>query len=171
MTTYWRTFLFLVLVTFMGSGVAVAKELEYEVIEDVYDDTTQIRTLTEQAPVADGKGWLIRTTLYTPHAITMDVVLVPVSTTTRGLFQVVASATDSVPDPISAPSSIRLEYEVIEDVFDDTTHIRSITEQAPVSDGKGWLIRTTLYTPHAITMDVVLVPVSTTKKGLFHVTE
>ena len=72
----------------MGSGVAVAKELEYEVIEDVYDDTTQIRTLTEQAPVADGKGWLIRTTLYTPHAITMDVVLVPVSTTKKGLFHV-----------------------------------------------------------------------------------
>jgi len=88
MTSYWRTFLFLVLVAFLGSGVAVAKNLEYEVIEDVFDDATNMRTLTEQAPVADGKGWLIRTTLFTPHVITMDVVLVPVSTTKRGLLQV-----------------------------------------------------------------------------------
>lgn len=47
-------------------------KLSYEVIEDVYDDTTQIRTLTEQAPVSIG-GWLLRTTLYTPHHISMDV--------------------------------------------------------------------------------------------------
>ena len=35
---------------------------------------------------------------------------------------------------------MRLEYEVIEDSFDDTTHIRTMTEQASI-DGKGWLIR------------------------------
>lgn len=47
-------------------------KLLYEVIEDVYDDTTHIRTMTEQARTPSG-GWLIRTTLYTPHHISMDV--------------------------------------------------------------------------------------------------
>lgn len=47
-------------------------KLKYEVIEDVYDDTTQIRTMTEQAALPSG-GWLLRTTLYTPHHISMDV--------------------------------------------------------------------------------------------------
>jgi hypothetical protein len=52
---------------------------------------------------------------------------------------------------------MKLEYELIEDGFDDTTHIRTMTEQA-VMPGKGWLIRTTLYTPHHITASVVFVP-------------
>lgn len=52
---------------------------------------------------------------------------------------------------------MKLEYELIEDAFDDTTHIRTMTEQAIVP-GRGWLIRTTVYTPHHITMDVTLVP-------------
>ena len=47
-------------------------KLEYDVIEDVFDDTTHIRTLTEQAPVPGG-GWLLRTTLYTPHHLATDV--------------------------------------------------------------------------------------------------
>ena len=47
-------------------------KLEYDVIEDVFDDTTNIRTMTEQAMTPDG-GWLLRTTLYTPHHITMHV--------------------------------------------------------------------------------------------------
>ena len=47
-------------------------KLVYDVIEDVYDDTTQIRTMTEQAQMPSG-DWLIRTTLYTPHNISMDV--------------------------------------------------------------------------------------------------
>jgi hypothetical protein len=51
---------------------------------------------------------------------------------------------------------MKLEYETIEDVFDDTTHIRTMTEQAPLP-GQGWLLRTTLYTPHHITMDVTLI--------------
>ena len=58
---------------------------------------------------------------------------------------------------------MQLEYDVIEDVFDDTTHIRTMTEQAPVPGG-GWLIRTTLYTPHHITMDVTYVPMTKKKK-------
>jgi hypothetical protein len=47
-------------------------KLVYDVIEDVYDDTTQIRTMTEQAQMPSG-DWLVRTTVYTPHHISMDV--------------------------------------------------------------------------------------------------
>jgi hypothetical protein len=47
-------------------------KLVYDVIEDGYDDTTQIRTMTEQAKMPLG-GWLIRTTVYTPHHISVDV--------------------------------------------------------------------------------------------------
>ena len=47
-------------------------KLVYDVIEDVYDDTTKIRTMTEQAKISSG-NWLIRTTVYTPHHISMDV--------------------------------------------------------------------------------------------------
>jgi hypothetical protein len=51
-------------------------KLDYDLIEDGFDDTTNIRTMTEQARVP-GSGWLIRTTLYTPHHITADVTFVP----------------------------------------------------------------------------------------------
>lgn len=61
---------------------------------------------------------------------------------------------------------MKLEYEVIEDSFDDTTHIRTVTEQAVVK-GKGWLVRTTMYTPHHITADVVYVPDSSAQTHLF----
>ena len=47
-------------------------KLVYDMIEDVYDDTTQIRTMTEQAIMPSG-DWLLRTTVYTPHHISMDV--------------------------------------------------------------------------------------------------
>jgi len=56
---------------------------------------------------------------------------------------------------------MKLVYEVIEDVFDDTTHIRTMTEQAQLPKG-GWLLRTTLYTPNHITMDVTHIK---SKKG------
>jgi hypothetical protein len=86
MTSYRKPLLFLALVGFMTPGIAAAERLSYEVIEDVFDDTTGARTLTEQAPVADGKGWLIRTTLFASFGNTMEVVFVPVSTTKKGLF-------------------------------------------------------------------------------------
>ena len=57
------------------SSKEIAMKLEYDVIEDNYDDTTQIRSMTEQAQMPSG-DWLIRTTLYTPHHISMDVVQV-----------------------------------------------------------------------------------------------
>jgi hypothetical protein len=54
-------------------------KLEYEELEDSYDDTTQIRTITEQASVED-KGFLLRTTVYSPHQLSVDVVFVPEGT-------------------------------------------------------------------------------------------
>jgi hypothetical protein len=51
-------------------------KLEYEEIEDSYDDTTQIRTMTEQA-VLVGQGLLLRTTAYSPHHLSVNVVFVP----------------------------------------------------------------------------------------------
>jgi hypothetical protein len=51
-------------------------KLEYEEIEDDYDDTTQIRTMTEQA-VLVGQGLLLRTTVYSPHHLSVNVIFVP----------------------------------------------------------------------------------------------
>ena len=51
-------------------------KLEYEELEDSYDDITKIRTMTEQATV-HGKGILLRTTVYSPHHLSVDVVFVP----------------------------------------------------------------------------------------------
>jgi hypothetical protein len=61
-------------------------KLVYDVVEDVYDDTTQIRTMTEQAKMPSG-GWLIRTTVYTPHHISMDVTHIRQKTNGKSLFK------------------------------------------------------------------------------------
>ena len=58
---------------------------------------------------------------------------------------------------------MKLDYDLIEDAFDDTTNIRIMTEQARVPGG-GWLVRTTLYTPHHITAAVTFVPAMEEKK-------
>ena len=50
--------------------------LEYEEIEDSYDDTTKIRTMTEQAVVRK-HGLLLRTTVYSPHQLSVNVVFLP----------------------------------------------------------------------------------------------
>ncbi len=60
---------------------------------------------------------------------------------------------------------MKLDYDLIEDAFDDTTNIRSMTEQAPIPGG-GWMVRTTLYTPHHLTVAVTFVP-GAEKKELF----
>jgi hypothetical protein len=52
---------------------------------------------------------------------------------------------------------MKLEYELIEDSFDDTTHIRTMSEQAKVKEA-GWLLRTTVYSPHHISVNVTFVP-------------
>jgi len=51
-------------------------KLEYEEIEDSYDDTTKIRTMTEQA-IVKKKGLLLRTTVYSPHQLSVNVVFIP----------------------------------------------------------------------------------------------
>jgi hypothetical protein len=61
-------------------------QLVYDVIEDVYDDTTQIRTMTEQAKISPG-DWLIRTTVYTPHHISMNVTHVRGKKSKKSLFK------------------------------------------------------------------------------------
>lgn len=54
-------------------------KLEYAEVEDSYDDTTRIRTMTEQA-VLEGQGVLLRTTIYSPHQLSVSVVFVPGTT-------------------------------------------------------------------------------------------
>jgi hypothetical protein len=61
---------------------------------------------------------------------------------------------------------MKLDYDLIEDAFDDTTNIRTMTEQARVPGG-GWMVRTTLYTPHHLTAAVTFVPAMGKKKKLF----
>lgn len=61
-------------------------QLVYETIEDSYDDTTQIRTMTEQAKTPSG-GWLIRTTVYTPHHISMNVTRIGGKKKRKSLFK------------------------------------------------------------------------------------
>ena len=61
-------------------------KLVYDVVEDVYDDTTQIRTMTEQAKLPSG-DWLIRTTMYTPHHISMDVTQIRQKKSGKFLFK------------------------------------------------------------------------------------
>jgi hypothetical protein len=51
-------------------------KLNYEEIEDNYDDTTKIRIMTEQARIK-GKGLLLRTTVYSPHDLSVNVVFIP----------------------------------------------------------------------------------------------
>jgi hypothetical protein len=62
--------------------------------------------------------------------------------------------------------SMKLVYDVIEDGYDDTTQIRSMTEQARLPSGD-WLIRTTLYTPHHISINVITVDGKKGQKTLF----
>jgi hypothetical protein len=52
---------------------------------------------------------------------------------------------------------MKLEFELVEDSFDETTHIRTMTEQA-CTPSKDWLIRTTVYTPHHISISTVTMP-------------
>ena len=61
-------------------------KLVYDVVEDSYDDTTQIRSMTEQAQLPTG-DWLIRTTVYTPHHISINVVRVKGKKGKKSLFE------------------------------------------------------------------------------------
>ncbi len=48
-------------------------KLEYDLVEDSFDDTTNLRTMTEQAQSPWG-GWLVRTTVYSSHHISTNVI-------------------------------------------------------------------------------------------------
>ena len=61
---------------------------------------------------------------------------------------------------------MKLEYEQIEESYDDTTHLRTITEQALVPD-RGLLIRTTVYSPHALSVATSFIPGSGTRASGF----
>ena len=61
---------------------------------------------------------------------------------------------------------MKLDYDLIEDAFDDITNIRSMTEQTRIPGG-GWMVRTTLYTPHHLSVAVTYVPEKGKKKKLF----
>ena len=63
-------------------------KLDYDLIEDEFDDTTNIRTMTEQA-VVPGGGWMVRTTVYAPHHLSVDVTFVP-GTGEQKLFDTIA---------------------------------------------------------------------------------
>ncbi|NIR28769.1 MAG: hypothetical protein GWN21_19990 [Gammaproteobacteria bacterium] len=63
--------------------------LEYEQIEESFDDTTHIRTMTEQA-VIPGRGVLLRTTVYSPHHLSVDVTFMPGAGTQEEAFEAVA---------------------------------------------------------------------------------
>ena len=47
-------------------------QLNYELVEDHFEEITQMRTRTQQARLPNG-SWLIRTVIYTPYLITADV--------------------------------------------------------------------------------------------------
>lgn len=51
-------------------------KLEYEMVEENYDDTTKIRTMTEQA-IVEGGGIVLRTTAYSQHHLSVNVVFIP----------------------------------------------------------------------------------------------
>jgi len=51
-------------------------KIEFDQIEESFDDTTNLRTITEQA-VVPGRGLLLRTTIYSPNQLATSVVFVP----------------------------------------------------------------------------------------------
>ena len=51
-------------------------KLEFDQIEESFDDTTNLRTITEQA-VVPGRGLLLRTTIYSLQSLATSLVFVP----------------------------------------------------------------------------------------------
>jgi len=76
---------------FVGGQAIGSKEmkLDYDLIEDAFDDTTNLRTMTEQARVPGG-GWLVRTTLYSPHHMNASVAFVPGKEKKKKLYEPIA---------------------------------------------------------------------------------
>jgi hypothetical protein len=61
-------------------------KLIYDVIEDAFDDTKKIRTMTEQAQMPSGE-WLVRTTVYTPHHISVGITHIRGKKNNKSLFK------------------------------------------------------------------------------------
>jgi hypothetical protein len=53
----------------------MAMKLEYEQVEELFDDTTRLRTISEQV-IIPGKGILLRTTVYSAHHVAVNVLLI-----------------------------------------------------------------------------------------------
>jgi len=64
-------------------------KLEYDLIEEAFDETTNLRTMTEQAQTPWG-GWLIRTTVYSPGHMSTNVVYVSTDPSASGYKSLVA---------------------------------------------------------------------------------
>ena len=94
-TNYWKKFICFFMLKmsglFVGGQTIRSKEmkLDYDLIEDAFDDTTNIRTMTEQARVSGG-GWMVRSTIYTPHHLSVAVTFVPVKGKKKKLFDPIA---------------------------------------------------------------------------------
>ncbi|MDH3282851.1 MAG: hypothetical protein OEQ18_17235 [Gammaproteobacteria bacterium] len=63
-------------------------KLEYDLVEDQYDDTTQLRTMTEEAVTPWG-GRLLRTTVYSPHNMSTCVTYIPAGEASKSGFEAV----------------------------------------------------------------------------------
>ena len=64
-------------------------KLEYDLIEEAFDETTNLRTMTEQAQTPWG-GWLIRTTVYSPGHMSTNVLYIPADSGTTGYKSLVS---------------------------------------------------------------------------------
>lgn len=60
-------------------------KIEFDQIEESFDDTTNLRTITEQA-VLPGRGLLLRTTIYSPQSLATSLVFVPGQGTANEAF-------------------------------------------------------------------------------------
>ncbi len=61
---------------------------------------------------------------------------------------------------------MNIEFDQIDESFDDTTNLRTITEQA-LMPGRGLLLRTTIYSPNHLTASMVFVPGQGTAEEAF----
>lgn len=61
---------------------------------------------------------------------------------------------------------MKLEFDQVEEYYDDTTHLRSITEQAIIPK-RGLLLRTTVYSPHHLATSTVFIPGHGTEEEAF----
>jgi hypothetical protein len=66
-------------------------KIEFDQIEESFDETTNLRTITEQALVP-GRGILLRTTVYSPNQLAVSTVFVPGQGTVDEAFDSLSSS-------------------------------------------------------------------------------